>query len=70
MALLAEPRSRVWFLDQHDTVRHVPAMSNGTWDWAYAATIDTRSDHPHTSRAIDNLLRRAGHLFIPPPTAP
>ncbi|MFJ8691137.1 hypothetical protein [Micromonospora wenchangensis] len=45
-------------------------MSNGTWNWAYATTIDTRSDHPHTSRAIDNLLRRAGHLFIPPPTTP
>ncbi|MBO4161384.1 hypothetical protein [Micromonospora antibiotica] len=70
LALLAEPRSRAWFLDRYDTVRHVPAMANGTWDWAYAATIGTRSDHPHTSRAIEDLLRRAGHLFTHLPPRP
>ncbi|MEU1756772.1 hypothetical protein ABZ436_29520 [Micromonospora matsumotoense] len=70
LTLLAAPWGHALFLDQHGDLWHVPALTNGTWDWAYAATIDTHADHHHATRTIEDLLRRAVHVLTPPPTTP
>ncbi|WP_273543965.1 hypothetical protein [Micromonospora fiedleri] len=38
-------------------------MAHGTFDWTYAAEIDSRHDHYDASRHIEHLLRQAAHVL-------
>jgi hypothetical protein len=61
--LLANYWSCALFLDQGGNLWRVPAMANGTWDWASAEEIDSQSDHYEASAVIGHLLRQAAHLL-------
>lgn len=63
ITLLAGPLECALFLDQEDTLWHVPAMATGNWDWANATQVDSRSEFFSVRPLIAHLLRRAPHLF-------
>ncbi|MCZ7423779.1 hypothetical protein O7605_31785 [Verrucosispora sp. WMMA2121] len=63
LTLLADRWGCALFLDHGGDLWHVPAMANGTFDWAYAAEIDSRHDSYDASRTIEHLLRQAAHVL-------
>ncbi|MEV6815116.1 hypothetical protein [Micromonospora sp. NPDC051296] len=63
LTLLADPWDCALFLDQSGDLWHVPAMTNGTWDWTYAGEVDSRHDFYDASRLIAHLLRQAAHVL-------
>lgn len=66
ITLLADRWSCALFLDQGGDLWHVPALTDGAWDWENAEQIDTRHDFYHASVAIEHLLRASAHLLANP----
>lgn len=63
MTLLAEQWRRALFLDQHGSLRQVPAMANGQWDWANAAPFDITHEDLDTIRFVEQILRLIADLL-------
>ncbi|SCG58479.1 hypothetical protein GA0070609_3451 [Micromonospora echinaurantiaca] len=68
LTLLADPWGCALFLDHGGDLWHVPAMANGTWDWASAAEIGSRHDLYDASRLLEHLLRQAAQVLHTPIT--
>ncbi|MEU8264678.1 hypothetical protein AB0C02_29175 [Micromonospora sp. NPDC048999] len=63
LTMLAYHWSCALFLHQGGDLWHVPAMANGTFDWANAAAIDDRARYYKASRIIEHLLRQAAAVL-------
>ncbi|WFE48889.1 hypothetical protein [Micromonospora sp. WMMD1155] len=63
LTLLVHQLGRAFFLDQGGDLWHVPAMTQGTWDWDNAARVDTGADGYDAGSVIEQLLRQAANVL-------
>ncbi|KXK59283.1 hypothetical protein AWW66_25140 [Micromonospora rosaria] len=66
LTLVADRWGCALFLDPRGDLWHVPAIANGTWDWAHAAQTGTQPDRDGFSRLIENLLRHIAQVLATP----